>query len=253
MGYEEPPNPSKKCNFLKDALATCHTFCRKISFQTQDDDDDDDDVSDYDDEQEVMLDPHGIFGGKIGASAQSPTPSFTSYPLSLPFSTSYPCKSIKWSGKTDPLTDLHGYEVFVSAVLSRYMEAKSKRKVGLSADSFIWGFSSPTELLPTKKETQSDVEDVDEFYSSCSHLSRCSSATTAEAFMSVRTNLSRCSSTGSFEFPILTRRRSIIRELCHCEGWPFGLCRKALLVPPLPKSPSESWMWRKPTRIIRIP
>ncbi|KVI06663.1 hypothetical protein Ccrd_014989 [Cynara cardunculus var. scolymus] len=186
MTYEQPPNPSKRCNFLKDALATCHTFCTKISFQTPDLEQEDDDVSDYDDEHQ--------------------------------------------------------------------MEAKSKRKVGLTVDSFIWGFS-PTELLPTKKETQhaSDVEDMDEFYSSCSHLSRCSSATTAEAFKSVKTNLSRCSSTGSFEFPIFRRRRSIIRELCHCEGWPFGLCRKALLVPPLPKSPSESWLWRKTTRIIKIP
>ncbi|KAI3758960.1 hypothetical protein L6452_06535 [Arctium lappa] len=200
MTYEQPPNhPSKRCNFLKHALATCHTLCRKISFQSPEQEQEEDDVSDYDDEQEV----------------------------------------------------------FVSAVLSRYMEAKSKRKVGLTVDSFIWGFSpsSTHELLPTKKEIPypSDVEDMDEFYSSCSHLSRCSSATTAEAFMSVKPNLSRCSSTGSFEFPILRRRRSIIRELSHCEGWPFGLCRKALLVPPLPKSPSESWLWRKTTTIIKIP
>lgn len=51
---EEPPNASKRCKFLKDALATCHTFCRKISSQTLEQDDDDDDVSDYDDEQEVI-------------------------------------------------------------------------------------------------------------------------------------------------------------------------------------------------------
>ena len=28
-------------------------------------------------------------------------------------------------------------------------------------------------------------------------------------------------------------------------NWPVGLCRKALLVPPLPKSPSYSWTWKK--------
>ncbi|CAI9281834.1 unnamed protein product [Lactuca saligna] len=197
--HEEPPNPSKRCKFLKDALVTCYTFCRELSSQTLERyEEEDDDVSNYDDEQEV----------------------------------------------------------FVSAVLSKYMEAKSKRKLGLSVDSFIWGFS-PTEVFPPRNEIQhayeSDAEEKDEFYSTCSHLSRCSSSmTAAQAFMSVKTNLSRCSSMSSIEFPPYRKRRSIMRELCHCEGWPFGLCRKALLVPPLPKSPSESWMWHKSTRFIKI-
>ncbi|XP_023737907.1 uncharacterized protein LOC111885895 [Lactuca sativa] len=203
--HEEPPNPSKRCKFLKDALATCYTFCRELSSQTleqqrYEEEEEDDDVSNYDDEQEV----------------------------------------------------------FVSAVLSKYMEAKSKRKLGLSVDSFIWGFSfSPIEVIPPRNEIphayESDAEEKDEFYSTCSHLSRCSSSmTAAQAFMSVKTNISRCSSMSSIEFPPYRKRRSIMRELCHCEGWPFGLCRKALLVPPLPKSPSESWMWHKTTRLIKI-
>lgn len=132
------------------------------------------------------------------------------------------------------------------------MESKSKRKVGLTIDSFIWD-DSPIERKEIQHAYAIDVEETDGFYSPCSHLSRCSSATTAEAFMSVKTNLSRCSSMSSIEFPMFKRRRSIIRELCHHQGWPFGLCRKALLVPPLPKSPSESWMWRKSTRLIKIP
>ncbi|KAI7737496.1 hypothetical protein M8C21_020981 [Ambrosia artemisiifolia] len=214
--HQEPAsNPSKKYRFFKDALATCHTFCRKISShslqQHDDHGDDDEDVIDYDDEQEI----------------------------------------------------------FVSAVLSKYKESKSKRKVGLTVDSFIWelefelglGNLSPTEPRLTRKEIHhayaSDVEDhrPEEFYSPCSHLSRCSSDTTAAgAFVSVKTNLSRCSSMSSFEFPVFKRRRrSMLLELCHCEGWPFGLCRKALLVPPLPKSPSESWMWRKSSRLVKIP
>ncbi|XP_076912629.1 uncharacterized protein LOC143570999 [Bidens hawaiensis] len=204
---QEPSNPSKRCKFLKDALATCHTFCRKISSQSlEKQGHDDDDVSDYDDEQEI----------------------------------------------------------YVSAVLSKYKESKSKRKVGLTVDSFIWEFEffgfSPTNS--PRKEIQhpyaTDVEDHKDaiFYSPCTHLSRSSSATTAEAFMSVKTNLSRCSSDMmiiSFEFPMFRRRRrSVFLEFCHCEGWPFGLCRKALLVPPLPKSPSESWKWRKSTRLVKI-
>nr|XP_043618428.1 uncharacterized protein LOC122590159 [Erigeron canadensis] len=198
--HEEPSNPSKRCKFLKDAFATCHTFCGKFSSCSLKHEDDD--VSEYDDEQEI----------------------------------------------------------FVSAVISQYMESKSKRKSGLIMDSFIWDFPLIDDLLPNRKEKQhayayaSDAnEDKYEFHSPCSRLSRCSSATTAEEFMSVKTNLSRCSSMSSIEFPMFRRRRSIFRELCRCEGWPFGLCRKALLVPPLPKSPSESWMWRKNTRLINIP
>ncbi|KAK1433513.1 hypothetical protein QVD17_10424 [Tagetes erecta] len=204
---EKLENPSKKCKFFKDALiATCHTFCGRISSRSLQDDRDDD-VSDYDDEQEI----------------------------------------------------------FVSAVLSKYKESKSKKMIGLTMDSFIWeldldfGFS-PTELPPARKEPRLandvELEDNDEFYSTYSHLSRCSSsiATTAEAFVSVKTNISRCSSMSSFEFPMFRRRRrSMFLELCHCEGWPFGLCRKALLVPPLPKSPSESWMWRKSNKLVKLP
>ncbi|KAL8250673.1 hypothetical protein R6Q59_034366 [Mikania micrantha] len=213
--HQEPSNhPSKRCRFLKDALATCHTFCRKISSQSLQLDDDDDDI-DYEDEQEV----------------------------------------------------------FVSAVLSKYKESKSKRKIGSTVDSFIFdylglGFSPNDDLPPplaSRKETQqhayaSDIHEddmimnIDQFYSPFSRLSRSSSATTLTAFMSVKTNLSRCSSMSSFEFPMFRRRRrTMFLELCHCQGWPFGLCRKALLVPPLPKSPSDSWMWRKSTRLVKIP
>ncbi|CAI0558201.1 unnamed protein product [Linum tenue] len=75
-----------------------------------------------------------------------------------------------------------------------------------------------------------------------------------EEFFSVKTNLlSRCSSLSQVEFPSFHRRVSILQELCHYEGWPFGLRRKAVLLPPLPKSPSESWLWRKGTRSARLP
>ncbi|CAN1819681.1 hypothetical protein LINPERHAP1_LOCUS28807 [Linum perenne] len=94
----------------------------------------------------------------------------------------------------------------------------------------------------------------DEFFSVGSYLSCCSSVLSREEFLSVKTNLSRCSSFSKVEeFPSLQKRVSILQELCHCEGWPFGLCRKAVLLPPLPKSPSESWLWRKGTRSVRLP
>ncbi|KAH0862390.1 hypothetical protein HID58_079601, partial [Brassica napus] len=41
-------------------------------------------------------------------------------------------------------------------------------------------------------------------------------------------------------------------NLCDCQRWPFGLGRKAALLPPPPKSPAESWSWRKPNRIAPI-
>ncbi|KAH7523604.1 hypothetical protein FEM48_Zijuj06G0029500 [Ziziphus jujuba var. spinosa] len=77
------------------------------------------------------------------------------------------------------------------------------------------------------------------------------SAASRDAFLSVKTSFSRTPSLNGLEF-IDFQRRSIIQELCHCEGWPFGLCRKAVLLPPLPKSPSESWSWSKGTKIIRM-
>lgn len=95
------------------------------------------------------------------------------------------------------------------------------------------------------EEEESDGKEREDFFSVGSCFSRCSSATNMEAFVSARTNFSRCSSLSSLDFPDLWRR-SIIQELLYqCEGWPFGLCRKRLLLPPLPKSPAESWSWRK--------
>ncbi|CAN0872943.1 hypothetical protein LINGRAHAP2_LOCUS10238 [Linum grandiflorum] len=141
--------------------------------------------------------------------------------------------------------------VVVSAIRSRAMEkSKHKHKAFVITDSFSGElFSSP------KQKNGDDVDpDQDEFLSVGSYLSCCSSVLSREEFMSVKTNLSRCSSFSKVEeFPSLQRRVSILQELCHCEGWPFGLCRKAVLLPPLPKSPSESWLWRKGTRSVRIP
>lgn len=52
--FHHQETPSKKCRFFKDALATCHTLCGRISSQSLQDDRDDD-VTDYDDEQEVII------------------------------------------------------------------------------------------------------------------------------------------------------------------------------------------------------
>lgn len=144
-------------------------------------------------------------------------------------------------------------EVIVSTVRSRVMEKQKHKPKNLLRESFSLVYSPATrELYVTqttapKERKGGDKErgEGEEFLSvkSCFSCSS-SSAMSVEAFYSVKTNLSRCSSMNELDFSDY-RRRSIIQEFCHCEGWPFGLCRKAVLLPPLPKSPSESWLSRK--------
>lgn len=129
------------------------------------------------------------------------------------------------------------------------MESKSRRKSSnIWVDSFEWAVSP---AAPKAVERNGNGGDhAEEFLSAGSRLSRCSSATSLDAFLTAKTCLSRCSSLSRIEFQDFDRRRrSIILELIHCEGWPFGLCRKALLLPPLPKSPADSWLWSKSCRI----
>ncbi|KAJ1396935.1 hypothetical protein SESBI_32194 [Sesbania bispinosa] len=152
-----------------------------------------------------------------------------------------------------PISDLdEEQEVIVSAVRSRAIE-KQKHKPSPMVGSFSWVYSPATRefyvtqtMAPQAKEEGDEGHDErEEFLSVKSCFSCCSSNATGEAFYSVKTNLSRCSSMKELDFSEYYWRRSIIQEFCHCEGWPFGLCRKAVLLPPLPKSPSESWLSRK--------
>ncbi|XP_051123660.1 uncharacterized protein LOC127246379 [Andrographis paniculata] len=143
-------------------------------------------------------------------------------------------------------------EVFVSAVISKYMESKCKRKYTFGIDSFKWALSPETG--GGNREGGSGgggSENSDDFYSTCTRLSRCSSATSFEAFHTVKSRFSRSSSLNRIDFRGFSRR-SILLDFCHCEGWPFGLCRKALLLPPLPNSPSDSWSWNKSSRTIKL-
>ncbi|CAL5205998.1 unnamed protein product [Lathyrus oleraceus] len=151
-----------------------------------------------------------------------------------------------------PISDLdEEQEVIVSAVRSRAME-KQKNKPSQLRESSSWVYSPATrELCVTEKmkphanEEANQEGEREEFLSVKSCFSMYSSSSgNGEAFYSVKTNLSRCSSLNEFDLSEYWKR-SIIQEFCHCEGWPFGLCRKAVLLPPLPKSPSESWLYRK--------
>ncbi|TKY57799.1 hypothetical protein E2542_SST14852 [Spatholobus suberectus] len=146
-----------------------------------------------------------------------------------------------------PIIDKEQEEV-VLAVRSRAME-KQKHKPNPLTELYVTHTMAPQARVAVGDE---EYDVGEEFLSVKSSLSCCSSsAVSGEAFYSVKTNLSRCSSMSELDVSEYWRR-SIIQEFCHCEGWPFGLCRKAVLLPPLPKSPSESWLSRKIQRSTRV-
>lgn len=128
---------------------------------------------------------------------------------------------------------------------------KQKQKASVLRHSFSWVYSPATKelfVVTSQKKVENGYKENDEreeFLSVKSCFSRCSSSPSGSVFYSVKTNLSRCSSFNDLQQQSKHWRRSVIEEFCHCEGWPFGLCRRAVLLPPLPKSPSESWLSRK--------
>ncbi|XP_057766318.1 uncharacterized protein LOC130986795 isoform X1 [Salvia miltiorrhiza] len=146
-------------------------------------------------------------------------------------------------------------EVFVSAVMSKYMESKCKRKSAVGIDTLRWALSPQHLLLARKgrRKLGSSGESREGSSSGAgSRLSRCSSATSYDAFFSVKTHFSRSSSLNKIDFQDLSKQSIVIVELLRYQGWPFGLCKRALLLPPLPKSPSDSWSWRKSDRAATV-
>lgn len=141
----------------------------------------------------------------------------------------------------------------ILAIRAAAMEEKTRRKRQFTMNKDFGSILSSTagELFVATKgmqqlESNLENEERDTFYSAGS---RCSSAS-REAFFSVGSCLSRSSSTSRIELWEVPRR-SIFQEFSHCEGWPFGLYRKALL-PPLPKCPSDSWSWNKRNKMMRL-
>ncbi|KAL4196959.1 hypothetical protein AMTRI_Chr04g185720 [Amborella trichopoda] len=67
-----------------------------------------------------------------------------------------------------------------------------------------------------------------------------------EVWFSVRSDFSCCSSpVERKEIFLDCAWRSLLEKLSFCEGWPFGLYRRKMMLPPLPRCPSEPWMWHK--------
>lgn len=139
-------------------------------------------------------------------------------------------------------------QVLVSEVVSKYVESKCKRKSSTGIDTLRWALSPQHFLHPQKlrRKSSSSGGSKDESLSAAGiRLSRCSSATSYDEFFSVKTRFSRSSSMNRLDFQESSKHSIVLLELYHYEGWPFGLCKKAFLLPPLPKSPSDSWSWRK--------
>ncbi|KAL0366172.1 UNVERIFIED_CONTAM: hypothetical protein Sradi_3507300 [Sesamum radiatum] len=155
----------------------------------------------------------------------------------------------------EPVSDFDEQdEVFISAIISKYMELKRKRKSKIAIDSSSnWGLSRPAGVLViNSKAGNNGDEDKEEYFTARSCLPRCSSDTSFDTFDSAMTCFSRSSSLDRLDFhDFESRRRSIIHDFGHCEGWPFGLCKKPLLLPPLPKSPADSWSWSKSGKMVK--
>lgn len=151
----------------------------------------------------------------------------------------------------------YDHEIVVFQIKSRAMEKlRKKPTIGMER------LAHTSKLYPSKEECNIEKEEGVEFCSVGSSFSECCpSDLSIEGYMTAKTEFSRCSSLKGVELENQwkmyylneIKKGSVIQELCHCQGWPFGLGRKAALLPPLPKSPTESWSWRKPNRVAPIP
>ncbi|CAH8367883.1 unnamed protein product [Eruca vesicaria subsp. sativa] len=146
----------------------------------------------------------------------------------------------------------YDHEIVVFQIKSRAME-KLRQKPRICMERLTY---------QSKEECNIEKEEGIEFCSVGSSFSECcTSELSVEAYMTAKTEFSRCSSLKGEELENQwkmyylngIRKGSVIQELCHCQGWPFGLGRKAALLPPLPKSPAESWSWMKPNKVAPVP
>ncbi|XP_058089065.1 uncharacterized protein LOC131235946 [Magnolia sinica] len=138
----------------------------------------------------------------------------------------------------NPTSDIEDDQaVIILAVRSGAMKAKLRRKGSLTMESLCWVLSPATgELfIAPKGGKDEDHEEEDE----------------DEAFFSVKSCFSHSSSASGVECKHV-RSRSVLEEFCYLEGWPFGLYRKMMMLPPLPLSPSESWSWYRGNQTLMM-
>ncbi|KAL9255282.1 hypothetical protein AKJ16_DCAP23583 [Drosera capensis] len=149
-------------------------------------------------------------------------------------------------------------QVIVALIRARVVDTEYKHETSQVTDRYSSVFNpSVIELHVAasrgEKATNNKDDDEDEFLTARSSATNCSSAADTEAFFSVKTMFS-CSDVNPVKAEYLAEphRRSVMQEFSHCEGWPFGLCRKTLMNPPLPNPPSAPWSWYKDgVKIVR--
>ncbi|KAL0912387.1 hypothetical protein M5K25_018354 [Dendrobium thyrsiflorum] len=138
-------------------------------------------------------------------------------------------------------SDLNNYHVIILEIRQRAMKARSEPKssfVIMTAEEF----ARLIKAAPPRLNKSDDAEDrrkKDGEYEGDDEKD--------EDFFSVRSCFSRCS-TGDEEYCLSGRTAAASEEwFRECEGWPFGLWRrrKVVVLPPLPKSPADSWTWHK--------
>ncbi|XP_073009535.1 uncharacterized protein [Typha latifolia] len=150
------------------------------------------------------------------------------------------------SDDENPDTYIDTKQVIILEIRSRAMKAKYSKPNDFSYSSssaLSWPFSPTTgKALTSPKRKRNGEEECDNDIVGDGEGS--------EAFFSVKSCFSRCSSHGASESKEF-QRPTILEEFCHCEGWPFGLRRRAVMLPPLPSSPSDSWMWHKKNLVTK--
>lgn len=147
---EEPSNPRRRCKYLaastiKQALSNCHSSRRNHSFSSPEPEEP---VHDFDEEEEVTsrisiicITDHSSW--KLNSRADF----FFLSPV-------YGC--------------MNSIQVFVSAVISKYMESRSRRKTTTGIEGFSWALSSTVEdLVIPPKEQSKNGEEKDELIASC--------------------------------------------------------------------------------------
>lgn len=130
-------------------------------------------------------------------------------------------------------------QVIILEITSRAMKAKIKPKDYLFADNLHWILSPAAtgklHIAPIEEGIgavgDDHGDDIDDDRS--------------EVFHSVKSHFSRCSSENELDYLSHQREQSVWGNLAHCEGWPFGLIKRMVILPPLPSSPSDSWTWHK--------
>lgn len=133
---------------------------------------------------------------------------------------------------------------------ARAIRAKSRKPQELFTGRLTWAVS-PTTGRVRVASTLRDIDVAENQQGN--HEEDEEEEISSEAFFSVKSCFSCCSvelgssfCTELKDYDWGRTLPSIWEEFRGCQGWPFGLCHRAVvLLPPLPNSPSDSWTWHK--------